>query len=202
MDKEILKKRLKETFGKDVQYTIANKLHMSQSNVSKMLSGSQLPTIDVLENISKKYCVSVDWLLGLSNKKHTQIEFDNPTYGEAVKIIFDLEAINAINIRMSSEDKISLKLKDPLLKRLINKGKQLREVDYNYYQRWRDKCLSVYSCREVIDGDIWKNVDDLIYKLYAAESDEELVEVCDEAFEEGMYYLLSRKKNYGRWGDF
>lgn len=69
METQIIKKRLKEAFGEDVQKTVAAKLHMSQSTISKMLSGVQLPTAEVLENVSKSYGVSVDWLLGLSDDR-------------------------------------------------------------------------------------------------------------------------------------
>ena len=65
VDSEVLKTRLREAFGSDSQETVGKKLNMSQGNISKLLSGSQQPTMDTIYSIAKIYGVSVDWLLGL-----------------------------------------------------------------------------------------------------------------------------------------
>lgn len=90
MKSEVISKRLKEAFGKDTQETVAAKLHMSQANVSKILSGRQMPTAEMLESVSNIYEVSVDWLLGLSDDKHVHKVINAPTYEEAVKILLDV----------------------------------------------------------------------------------------------------------------
>ena len=65
--KEILKNRLTETFAEDTQEVTARKLNTTQGNVSKWVNGQQVPTADMLRDISKAYKVSVDWLLGISD---------------------------------------------------------------------------------------------------------------------------------------
>ena len=66
---DVIKARLKEAFGQDSQETVGKKLNMTQGNVSKLLSGSQQPTLETIYHVSEIYGVSVDWLLGLSDKK-------------------------------------------------------------------------------------------------------------------------------------
>ena len=52
LNKQIIKDRLKETFNGDTQDRIAEKINLSQSTVSKLLSGVQVPTTDQLFDIS------------------------------------------------------------------------------------------------------------------------------------------------------
>lgn len=66
---DILRDRLRETFGEDRQDTVAENLNMSQGNVSKILSGSQQPTLETIFHIAEAYNVSTDWLLGISKQK-------------------------------------------------------------------------------------------------------------------------------------
>lgn len=68
MDMQVLKERLRVAFGDDSQETIAKKLNMTQGNISKILKGQQ-PSLDTIYQVSKIYEVSVDWLLGISEKK-------------------------------------------------------------------------------------------------------------------------------------
>ena len=58
MDVQNLKTRLRETFGGDSQETVAQKLNMTQGNVSKILSGSQTPALDTIYQIAEVYEVS------------------------------------------------------------------------------------------------------------------------------------------------
>lgn len=45
LSSEIIKERLRMTFGSESQEVVAGKLNMSQGNVSKLLSGSQMPAL-------------------------------------------------------------------------------------------------------------------------------------------------------------
>lgn len=67
-DKNLVAERLREVLI-DSQEVTAKKLGMTQGNVSKLLSGTQQPTIDTLYRISEEYGISADWILGLSNIK-------------------------------------------------------------------------------------------------------------------------------------
>ncbi len=86
--KELIANRLTETFNHEVQEVTASRLNTTQSNVSKWVSGQQIPTPEFLRLISSKYDVSVDWLLGLSNKKTIdEIDCEALTYGQVIKIL-------------------------------------------------------------------------------------------------------------------
>ena len=65
--KDILPERLAEVFSGEIQQITAEKLNVVQSSVSKWLRGEAVPPTETLLYIAKKYRVSADWLLGLSN---------------------------------------------------------------------------------------------------------------------------------------
>lgn len=45
LSSDIIRERLRMTFGSELQEVVAGKLNMSQGNVSKLLSGSQMPAL-------------------------------------------------------------------------------------------------------------------------------------------------------------
>ena len=67
--KEQVSRHLTEVFQGETQEVTARKLNTTQGNVSKWVSGSQVPTSDMLCEISKAYKVSVDWIFGISPQK-------------------------------------------------------------------------------------------------------------------------------------
>ena len=70
-ERNITLERIKELKGNDSQEVFAQKIHTTQSNVSKMLKGITPPSAATLTELAKSYHVSVDWLLGLSDQKET-----------------------------------------------------------------------------------------------------------------------------------
>ena len=88
INKEILKKRLKEAFGDETEDAVAVKIFTTQGNVSKWLNGKGTPSISSLKEISRAYKVSVDWLLGISNEKEIDgIAIEKLTYEQAALFI-------------------------------------------------------------------------------------------------------------------
>ena len=65
---ELVVKRIKEVMGDASQADFAKTIGSSQSVISKICSGTA-PSFNVIVSIAKKYGVSTDWLLGLSDKK-------------------------------------------------------------------------------------------------------------------------------------
>jgi len=189
MKSEVISKRLKEAFGKDTQETVAAKLHMSQANVSKILSGRQMPTAEMLESVSNIYEVSVDWLLGLSDDKHVHKVINAPTYEEAVKILLDAEACGAIKLLIESNGNIEIKVEDPLLQILLKKGNGLRKIDFDIYKDWREQRLSEFDGKEIINSDVWDDDLDLIFYLKEAGNENNLVEVYERALKEQKEYV-------------
>lgn len=97
MDGDMLKNRLSETFRGDTQDVVARKLNTTQGNVSKWISGQQIPTTENLLLISEAYNVSIDWLLGRSGEKEIDgVVLDRLSYEQVARIIdrlFDLGSI-------------------------------------------------------------------------------------------------------------
>lgn len=112
MDADLLRSRLSETFKGDTQPVVARKLNTSQSNVSKWMSGQQVPTTDNLLLISKAYNVSIDWLLGISEEKEIDgVVLDKLSYEQIAKVLdrlFELGSIEMPNINELIDEEILL----------------------------------------------------------------------------------------------
>lgn len=81
-------RHLTEVFQGETQEVTARKLNTTQGNVSKWVSGSQVPTSDMLCEISKAYKVSVDWILGISPQKEIDgVVLEKLTYEQITRII-------------------------------------------------------------------------------------------------------------------
>lgn len=61
--------RLKELRGEESQAQFAAKLGLPQQTYYRYESGKSEPPLTLLKNISLKFGVSADWLLGLSSSK-------------------------------------------------------------------------------------------------------------------------------------
>jgi transcriptional regulator with XRE-family HTH domain len=86
--KRQVSRQLSEVFRGETQETTARKLNTTQGNVSKWVSGSQVPTSDVLCEISKTYKVSVDWILGISSQKEIDgVVLEKLTYEQITRIM-------------------------------------------------------------------------------------------------------------------
>lgn len=149
LDRRIIKERLKEVFDGDTQETIAGKLHISQSGVSKLLSGAQLPTADLLADISSTYNVSVDWLMGKSDVKHIATNNDL-SYESAVRAILELRKKHAIESGNENPKEQKFIVKDPLLEYLLKKGMALQDADDLSLKSWLEERLSVFKGKRVL----------------------------------------------------
>ena len=187
----IIKKRLREAFGDDVQETVASKLNMSQSNVSKLLSGNQTPTAEVLKNVSNAYGVSVDWLLGLSDEKRLHKNADTPTYEDAVNLILDLEAYGVIRTSTDNGSMLSYDMSDPILNWLLQKGRKLKSTDQSFYRTWRESRLSKFYGKEVLSDTVWEMDRELDYYLCAANTEADLEKVYGMAHKKEQEYVES-----------
>lgn len=153
-DLNLMKKRLKDTFGDDTQAEIGKRINSSQANVSKMLSGAQEPTMETVYSIAKEYDVSVDWLLGLSDvkKRATSIM----TYGDVLKIFVTLgeEGIiwpfssNMISIdgrNPELPEVTSFGVNDEILHSLLYEWKRMAQSPRDIYDMWLKKRIEEYS---------------------------------------------------------
>lgn len=97
--------RIKELKGNDSQEVFAQKIHTTQSNISKMLKGMTPPSAATLTELAKTYHVSVDWLLGLSDEKETgpkvqshKLTAETVTYADAMAVLEVLYQKGSVNI--------------------------------------------------------------------------------------------------------
>lgn len=155
LSSEIIKERLRMTFGSESQEVVAGKLNMSQGNVSKLLSGSQLPALDTLYSISEKYGVSVDWLLGISEQKKIQSAGNLSSYSVAAEVITYIVQRGAKAQDDGSSKSISLEIGDPLLKALIRKSLVLSQTDSELYADWKKTKLSLFDDKALIWDGTW-----------------------------------------------
>lgn len=150
----LMKERLKEAFGDDTQIVIGKRINSSQANVSKMLSGTQEPTIETIYNIAQKYNVSVDWLLGLSDVKKRISSVQ--TYGDVLKAFVSLGEMGIIwpfpNSMISVDGRdtelpevTSFGVNDEILHSLLYEWRCMAQSPKDIYDMWMEKRIEEYS---------------------------------------------------------
>jgi len=183
VDSEVLKTRLREAFGSDSQETIGKNLNMSQGNISKILSGSQTPALETVFEIAKHYGVSVDWLLGLSNKKSVTHYSTETTYASVVETLIDLKNHGAKVECNAEKCTVLLQTDDELLSALMNKALTLKSVDYKLFQKWIDEDLSLFADKHLLYNEVWK-VQDVYFFTNEAVTETDWLKVHEAALHE------------------
>ncbi len=99
--------RIREIMGNMTQTEFAASICSSQPVISKIMKGEN-PSINVLIEISKKYKVSVDWLLGLSSQKnlagYTEYKEKISTYADAICVLVKLIQSKSCEFVREKED--------------------------------------------------------------------------------------------------
>lgn len=180
MDMDVLRKRLREAFGSDSQEIIGAKLNMTQGNVSKLLSGSQQPTLETIYAISETYNVSVDWLLGLSNKKFVTKNVGQVTYKEAVETAMALKLAGGSISCDRSIYKAEVQSNDALFHSLLNKAVSIYGIDIDLYRRWLNEKLVLFADKPLLDHDVWRN-DALYFMTSQASTESNWIELYEKA---------------------
>ena len=141
--------RIKELKGNDSQDTFAQKINMTQSNVSKLLGGTP-PSASTLIAISRAYDVSVDWLLGLSDRKSKKNfpDLDNLTYADALAV-FD-RLIENDSIFSYEMDRSSFHLLDGVLTYLLESRLTIENVDIETRRYWYKTTAEQFSEYKIV----------------------------------------------------
>ena len=181
ISQELIRERLRSAFGSESQETIAGKLNMSQGNVSKLLSGSQLPALDTLCGIAEIYNVSVDWLLGLSEQMKIRPKNESESYALTTEVITNAikrggEAIFDGN----PWDVVTIKIKDPLLKFLLNKSLVLSRTDNELCSDWKSSKLSEFDEWPLVYESTWRE-DPVCFLASEAKIESDWIQVLEEA---------------------
>lgn len=135
-DINILRERLEETLSGEPQTTVAEKIGRSQGAVSKLRSFSkgQVPHPDTLFNIAKAYNVSVDWLLGLSERKRLEGSAIPISYASVVKNLVSL-CLHQMSANIDETGTgLVFTFDDPIIRFLVKKGLGLSEAGMELYQ--------------------------------------------------------------------
>lgn len=164
LNSSVLRSRLREAFGTDPQDVVAKNLNMTQGSISKILSGNQQPTLETIYHVAEAYGVSVDWLLGLSEKKRVTKYNGETTYASAAETIGDLVRKGAKIANEKNSREAVLHIEDPLLRMLLRKCIALAETDHDMYENWAKEKLSLFENKPVLYKGDWEeqNVDFMV----------------------------------------
>ena len=150
--------RIKELKGNDSQEVFAQKIHTTQSNISKMLKGMTPPSAATLTELAKTYHVSVDWLLGLSDEKETgpkvqshKLTAETVTYADAMAVLEVLYQKDSVNIGYynngydSEPDPSMIYVKDKVLSYFLDNRFRYSGGSQNIYDIWLKQAIEVYD---------------------------------------------------------
>lgn len=200
LNTDSIKERLREAFGSDSQDTIGKKLNMTQGNVSKLLSGAQQPTLDTLYRIATVYDVSVDWIMGLSDRKKSIKPESGTTYGLAIETIQDIVHRGAEMSDKEKEGAVEIKIKDPILVKLIRKSAALSKADWEMFKDWRKNRLSVFDDKPLIWASTFMS-NNVGFLAGEATTESNLLEVYEVAKKEEDEYAAMMGDNQSPFKD-
>lgn len=180
LNMDILKNRLREAFGDDSQETVGKNLNMTQGNVSKLLSGSQQPTLETIFHIAETYNVSVDWLLGISEKKRSTKTAHAVSYASAVEVLVSLCQHRTAAITVEPGNGLTVRVDDPLIKFLLEKSLALSTADTEIYQDWIETRLTAFDDKPLIFSDTWSD-ENLVFLAGEASTESNWLQVHDAA---------------------
>lgn len=182
LDMKIFRDRLRKAFGDDSQETVGKKIGVRQSNISKLVSfsGSQMPRADTMFRIAEAYHVSIDWLLGLSEKKQIVKNANEVSYASAVRALVGLCQHQIAAITDESGPGLAFKFDDPLIKFLVKKSLALSNTDRESYQNWIEAKLTAFDDKPLIFSGTWSD-EDMDFLVGEASEEWEWLLVHDEA---------------------
>ena len=150
--------RIKELKGNDSQEIFAQKIHTTQSNISKMLKGMTPPSAATLTELAQTYHVSVDWLLGLSDEKETEpkvqshkLTEETITYADAMAVLEVLYQKGSIEVGYdnngfnSEPDPSTIYVKDNVIAYFLDNRFRYSGGSQNIYDIWLKQAMAIYD---------------------------------------------------------
>ncbi len=219
-----ISKRLSEIFQGDIQETVALKLNTTQGNVSKWVNGQQLPTIDMLREISIAYKVSTDWILGLSDQKEIDgLVIEKLSYEQAVRIIDRLIEMGTLIIpnlqeliegrseieecmedeeilqtRVSAIDSDYLKVNDRIFSYMLRRRLKIYEIGEDFVEIWKTQSLPLFRGLKLLNykGNMEEAIDTRPWAAFNKDGDwVELIKELGSMSEEQRAVLIAKKKS-------
>lgn len=169
-ESDITIKRILELKGNDSQEVFANKIHMSQANMSKMLNGMP-PSASTLIAIATEYDVSVDWLLGLSDRKSIVNipSAENMTYADALAVLDKLLEEKSIEDNGRNNHCI-MYINDKVLIYLMESRYKVSTLDEKLRRFWYKSIAERFADSKVIK---WDNMYDQYFDQYVPDNPNE-----------------------------
>lgn len=218
-----ISERLAKAFGNDTQDVTARKLCMTQGNVSKLVNGEQMPTVDTLVEVSKAYNVSVDWIVGLSDCPEIDgLVIEKLTYEQVALVIdrlienstveipdlVDVAEANGIYAPEEVEegedppermqpivDSDYIKVRDRVLSYLLRRRMKLSEIDAEMHDVWIDKLANFQGLRLLTYGLLMQEAIDANKTASFKDGDwVELVKRFSESTDEELRTEISKLK--------
>lgn len=150
--------RIKELKGNDSQEVFAQKIHTTQSNISKMLKGMTPPSAATLTELAKTYHVSVDWLLGLSDEKETgpkvqshKLTAETITYADVMAVLEVLYQKGSIDVGYdnngynSEPDPSTIYVRDKVLAYFLDNRFRYSGGSQSIYDIWLRQAMEIYG---------------------------------------------------------
>ena len=191
LETNITLERIKELKGSDSQEAFAQKIHTTQSNISKLLKGAVPPSAATLMELAKAYGVSVDWLLGLSDEKETRekaqshnLTTENITYADAMTMLEILYQKGSIEVGYdnhgynSEPDPSTICVKDKVLAYFLDNRFRYSDGSQNIYDIWLKQAMKTYEKYLLLQ---WTDLVNTIYEQNAPNqlSDEAIALLID-----------------------
>ena len=155
--------RIKELKGIESQESFADKINMTQSNVSKLLNGTP-PSASTLIAISRAYDVSVDWLLGLTDRRSSKNFPDTSeiTYADALAVFDVLIENNSIKTNYNFDTSV-FQVCDKVLYYLLNSRLTVRKLDVDTRKYWYKTTAEQFADNKILN---WKSDYDEKYQSF------------------------------------
>ena len=198
VESNITLERIKELKGNDSQEVFAQRIHTTQSNISKMLKGMAPPSAATLTELAKAYHVSVDWLLGLSDEKESEkkvqshnLTAENVTYADAMAVLEVLYQKGSIDVGYdnngfnSEPDPSTIYVKDKVIAYFLDNRFRYSGGSQNIYDIWMKQAMEIYDKHLFLH---WTDSINAVYEQNAPNplSDEAIASLIDDIANERL----------------
>lgn len=200
VNEDITLERIKELKGNDSQEAFAQKISSTQSNVSKMLNGTP-PSAATLKTLATVYKVSVDWLLGLSDKKEIgdkvlshDLTAETITYADAMAVLEVLYQKQSVDVGFdmngynNDPDPDMILVKDKVLAYFLDNRFRYNESSRDIYEIWLKKAMQNYDKHLLLQ---WDANTDAVYEQNKPDkpSDSAIIKLVDDIQNERVSYV-------------
>lgn len=151
INNNLISSRIKALMGDESQTSFADRIKISQSSVSKMISG-ETPSVSTLLAIAHAYDVSTDWLLGLSDdqKRTTVPSSENMTYADALCVLDKLLQTGSISAQHPDQPR-TLYVRDEVLFYLLKSRAKAEGLDIKTREFWYKQIAEQFVDTEILD---------------------------------------------------